>query len=165
LTLFAAAACDDDAVPTDPSPSSDAPTFTSELLPGNEVPPVTGPDAAGRGSVTMTLNLTRDGAQNITAATADFQVSLTGFPANTTLTGAHIHPGRAGSNGGIIINTGITSGEINLPAGATTFSRTGRNVTPEVAQNLLNDPAGFYFNVHTTLNTGGAVRGQMIRTQ
>jgi hypothetical protein len=113
----------------------------------------------------MTLNLTRDGAQNITAATADFQVSLTGFPANTTLTGAHIHPGRAGSNGGIIINTGITSGEINLPAGATTFSRTGRNVTPEVAQNLLNDPAGFYFNVHTTLNTGGAVRGQMIRTQ
>jgi hypothetical protein len=143
------------------------PTFTSQLLPGNEVPPVVAPnaDASARGTVTMRLNVTRDGGNNITAATADFDVSMSGFPANTTLTGAHIHPGRSGQTGGIIINTGITSGEISLPSGAATFSRTGRNVTPEVAQNLLNDPAGFYFNVHTPLNTGGAIRGQMERTQ
>ena len=26
---------------------------------------------------------------------------------------------------------------------------------------ILNNPAGFYFNVHTTVNPGGAVRGQL----
>jgi hypothetical protein len=165
LTVLVGAACDDDSSPTDPS--TIVPTFTSELLPGNEVPPVTAPnaDANARGTVTMRLNVTRDAANNVTTATADFDVTMTGFPANTTLTGAHIHPGRAGLNGGIAINTGIVSGDITLANGSGSFSRNGRNVTPEVAQNLLNDPVGFYFNVHTPLNTGGAIRGQMQRTQ
>jgi hypothetical protein len=26
---------------------------------------------------------------------------------------------------------------------------------------IVANPAGFYFNVHTTLNPGGAVRGQL----
>jgi hypothetical protein len=113
--------------------------------------------------VTVTLNVTRDGAQNITAATADFQVSLSGFPANTSLTGAHIHAGRAGANAGVIVNLAIASGDIALPSGTASFSRNTINVPADVAQNMMNDPAGFYFNVHTTLNPGGAVRGQLVR--
>jgi hypothetical protein len=27
---------------------------------------------------------------------------------------------------------------------------------------ILNNPAGYYFNVHTALNGGGAVRGQLV---
>ncbi len=38
-------------------------------------------------------------------------------------------------------------------------------ITVEQAQNLVNNPAGFYFNVHTQLNGGGAIRGQLVRVQ
>jgi hypothetical protein len=161
LTLFMAAACDDDPATTDPS--DNITTFTSDLLPANEVPPVTNADSTARGTVTLTLTVQRSGS-NISSATADFQVNMTGFPANTTFTGAHIHPGRTGVNGGVVINTGIAAGQITVAAnGSASFSRTGISVTPEIAQNLLNDPIGFYFNVHTQLNTGGAIRGQMAR--
>jgi hypothetical protein len=48
--------------------------------------------------------------------------------------------------------------------GAVTFTKSA--ITPAdiaTAQAVLNNPAGFYFNVHTTLNPGGAVRGQLVR--
>ena len=41
--------------------------------------------------------------------------------------------------------------------------------TPEItqanAQQIVANPAGFYFNVHTPLNPTGAIRGQLTRTQ
>jgi hypothetical protein len=152
-------ACDDDS-PT--SPSTAVPTFVAQMTPGNEVPPVTNADASGRGTATIRLNVLRNAAGAITDANADMEVALTGFPANTTLTGAHIHAARAGSNGGIVVDSGIAAGDIVLANGSGTFSRPGRAVPPEVAQNMLNDPAGFYFNVHTELNRGGAVRAQIV---
>jgi CHRD domain-containing protein len=30
---------------------------------------------------------------------------------------------------------------------------------------MINNPAGFYFNVHTQLNLNGAIRGQLVRVQ
>ena len=30
-----------------------------------------------------------------------------------------------------------------------------------VAQGIFNNPAGNYFNVHTSVNPGGAIRGQL----
>lgn len=161
LAVFGGACTDDSPV----SPSSTAPTFAAQLRPGNEVPPLTNADASGRGNVSVTLFVTRDAAQTITAATADFQVNLAGFPANTTLTGAHIHNGRAGQNAGVVVSTGIASGEIVLADGSVSFSRTGVTVSPIHAQNMLNDPAGFYFNVHSTLTPPGAARGQLVRIQ
>ena len=162
------AACGSDS-PTSPSstPASSNPntiTFTSTLLPSNEVPAVTNADAAGSGTVQVRLNLTRDAGGTITAATADFTVSLSGFPPNTNLTGAHIHPGAAGTTGGVIVNTGLASGEVVLTTGGQSFSRTSINVPASTAQDLVNNPAGFYFNVHTSLNPGGAVRGQLSRS-
>ena len=53
-----------------------------------------------KGTATITLNLTRDAAGTITSATADFQVTVSGFPANSTFVGAHIHGGRR-SNGSV----------------------------------------------------------------
>jgi hypothetical protein len=158
---LAAAGCSDS--PTSPSETSTR--FTATLLPANEVPPVSNADASGSGTVTVTLKTTRDSSGNITAATADFEVSLTGFPANTVLTGAHIHQAPAGSNSGVIWNTGLTNGEIVLANGSGSFTKTGTTIGDgaSVAQAIINDPAGFYFNVHTTLNTAGAARGQLVR--
>jgi hypothetical protein len=168
VASMCAAGCGDDS-PAGPSGPT-VPTFTAELLPSNEVPAVTNADSTGRGTVTVTLNVTRNASQVITAATAEMAVTLSGFPANTNLTGAHIHGGRAGLNGGVLVNTGIALGQIILANGSGSFTRSATTsdagpFTTTVAENMLNDPAGFYFNVHTTLNTGGAVRNQLTRVQ
>ena len=155
-----AAACDDS--PTDPS---ELVTFTATLLPANEVPPVTGPEAAGTGTVTISLNVNRDSGGAITSATADFQVNLSTFPANTALTLAHIHRGVSGTApaNNIVVNTGLASGEVTLTTGTGTFSKTGVAVTASLASEFITNPAGFYFNVHSQLNGPGMARGQLVR--
>jgi hypothetical protein len=159
------AACDDTPV----SPSNTAPTFTAQLLPGNEFPPVTNADASASGNVTVILNVTRDAAGNVTGGTADFNFVLRGFPPNTTLTGAHIHNGRSGANGPVVIDTGIARADnIALGDGTGQLTRTQQlDSANELlhATNLLNDPAGYYFNVHSALNPAGAVRSQLTRIQ
>jgi len=159
VCLGAVGACDDDDSPTTPDPNNVR--LIAGLSPFNEVPPVANADRTGSGLVQITLHLTRNAAGAITAATADFEVALTGFPDGTVLTGAHIHPGVAGVNGGVAVSTGIASGEIVLANGAGSFTRTGATVTPTVAQNIVSNPAGFYFNVHSVLNPPGAARGQL----
>ena len=150
---------------TTPSTTTTAapPKFTATLSPANEVPAITNADASGSGTATITLNVFKDTAGNITTATADFAVSLSGFPAGTALTGAHIHPGVAGTTGGVIVNTGLATGEITLTTGSGNITKGSITVDPALAQAIINTPSAYYFNVHTTLNTGGAARGQLVR--
>jgi hypothetical protein len=157
-------ACDDE----DPvNPSTFLPLrFTAELRASNEVPAVTNADSGATGKMTWSVTVTRDATSNITAVTAsDFVVDMTGFPAPTTLVGAHIHNAPAGQNAGIFINTTLGNGEVTLSTGAGSFSKSTSNVTVEMIQGIVSNPAGYYFNVHTQLNGGGAIRGQLVRVQ
>ena len=163
LTLVAAVSgCDDSpTAPDDPN----VVVMTAQLSAANEVPPVTNAEANARGDVRITFNLTRDGSNNITAATATFVVNLNSFPAGSSWTLAHIHTGAAGVAGGAIVNTGLTPATaITLTNGAVS-NHTFANITvaPADMNNILANPAGFYFNAHTVLNPGGAVRGQLVR--
>jgi hypothetical protein len=151
-------ACNDNS-PTSPS---DTVKLTAQLSPANEVPPVTNAESSGSGTVTITMHLTRNGAGTITAATADFQVSMTGFPVNTPLTMAHIHTGSVGVSGAVLVNTGLSSGEVTLSTGAGAFAKTGVSLSAATAQDILANPANFYFNVHTALNPSGVARGQLV---
>jgi hypothetical protein len=166
LVLMFAVACDDD----NPNSPSDSNTrrFTAILLPQNEVPPVTNADAGGSGTMQLTMTVTRDGSNAITGATYDFTVNLTGFPAPTTLTGAHIHPGAAGANGGVIVPLSLTATDVAVTTGQATITKPNQvasaNQNPvTVAQGIWDNPGGHYFNVHTTLNPPGAIRGQLVR--
>jgi CHRD domain len=168
LVLAFGISCDDS--PTSPSDPNVA-RFTAILLPSNEVPAITNADAAASGTMQLTMTVTRDAANVITGATYDFTVNMTGFPANTTLTGAHIHSGASGVNAPVTVNLAVGQGEFVLPTGQLTFSRNGVTVPAggaqspaTVAQAVFNNPAGNYFNVHTTLNTGGAIRGQLVKS-
>lgn len=161
LTL-AAFGCGKD-TPSTPTPAPD-PKFTATLLPANEVPAITNADASGSGTVTITMHNTKDASGNITASTADFTFTLQGFPAGTVLTAAHIHPGAAGVNGSPVWNLGLVSGANVLANGTITLTVNAATPTAvEIAQQVINNPAAFYFNVHTTINTGGAARGQLVR--
>ena len=98
-----AAGCDDNATT---APSNVPTVFTAILSPANEVPPVSNSEAGGRGAAQIDLTVTRDAGNVVTGATATFYFQLSGFPNGTTTTGAHIHPGAAGTNGPVIVSTG-----------------------------------------------------------
>jgi len=167
LVLVFGISCDDS--PTSPSSNPNVRRFTAILLPSNEVPAITNADASASGTMQLTMTVTRDTANNITGATYDFVVNITGFPANTTLTGAHIHTAPAGQNSGVVVGLPLTASDVAVPTGQATITKTGLSstsatVTPAaVAQSVFDNPTGNYFNVHTTINTGGAIRGQLAR--
>ena len=166
FVLMFAVSCDDS--PTSPSDPNVA-LFTAILLPGNEVPAITNADAAASGTMQLKMTVTRDTANTITGATYDFTINMTGFPANTTLTGAHIHNAPAGTNAGVVVGLPLTPADTALPTGQGTLTKNGLSANnpaaaASVAQSIFNTPASNYFNVHTTLNTGGAIRGQLVRS-
>jgi hypothetical protein len=149
------------------SPTAPAnPTFTATLSPASENPAIVGAEAAGSGTATVTLVVTKDAAGNVTAATGTFVVNLTGFPAGTPINIAHIHTGAAGVNGVIVMNSNITAGQNVLTNGSGSFSAAGLSFTAvDIANQLLANPGSFYFNVHSSLNPGGVARGQLVRVQ
>lgn len=160
LSLFAAACGSSTTAPSTPA----NPTFTMPLLPANETPPITNAESTASGTVTITFVTTKDASGNITAATATAVVNLQGFPAGSTITAAHIHTGATGVAGGVLVP--FPPGAVPLTNGAGTFTATATPPpTADQVTNILNNPSGFYFNVHTALNGGGVMRGQLVRTQ
>jgi hypothetical protein len=163
LGVCGVAACDDG--PNEPEGPPNTIVFTSSLSAANEVPAVTGAEISTTGTATITLNLTRDSAGAITAATANFSSTLSNMPAGTTLILAHIHPGAAGATGSPVVNTGLTAAAA-IPAVNGSATLTFNNVTiasPATAQSIIDNPAAFYFNVHSQANPSGVARGQLVR--
>jgi hypothetical protein len=158
-------ACGSDST-TSPSNDQNVALFTANLLASNEVPPIAGAEAGARGVATITFNLSRDASGSLTAAAATFDVSLSGFPSTSVINIAHIHPGRAGVNGSVLVSTGLAPGDVTLNSnGIGQFTKTNVGMTVTTAQAIMADPAGYYFNVHTAANPTGVMRGQLTRTQ
>jgi hypothetical protein len=117
------------------------------------------------------MNLTRDSAGTITAATTNFVYSLSGFPAGTVVRASHIHTGGPTANGGVVWDTGLTAANAITLGDGTLNNQTFSNstavssgfTTASLAQQIIDNPGAWYFNVHTALNPAGAVRGQLAR--
>jgi hypothetical protein len=139
-------------------------TFNADLKTTNEVPAIANAEASCTGKGTFTLDTTKDATGKITAATAGFNLTVAGCPANTMLTLFHIHQAAAGANGGVkVTGKGDAANPIALTTGATASAIVVSNVTvdPVLANDIITGPAGFYFNVHSTVNGGGVIRGQL----
>ena len=169
LVALAFVGCDDDS-PTGPD-DPNVVVFTAQLSAANEVPPITNAEANARGDVRITFNLTRDSSNNVTGGTATFVVNLNSFPAGSTWTLAHIHEGATGATGSIRVDTALSPATaIVLTNGSVTnHTFADRPIVnaqgqpdPALINAIINNPAGFYFNVHTALNPTGAVRGQLV---
>ena len=124
---------------------------------------LTNAESGASGTATITFITTKDSAGNITAATCEFAVSMKGFPSGTLVTAAHVHEGAVGVNGGVKINTAISAGDSVVSNGSGAINSAGINVTPDLVNAILANPAGYYFNVHTQANAGGVMRGQLVR--
>jgi hypothetical protein len=160
--LTVATACNgDDDSPTDPS--DETVTFLAQLSPANTIPAVTGAEATGGGTARIVFRLERNSANAITDAEADFQVTLAGFPPNAALTMAHIHEGEDDDSGDIVVNTGLAGGQVTLTTGAASFVRDDINVSPTLAQQIIDNPDEFYFDVHSVANASGMARGQLVK--
>src|SRR5579859_4701305 len=156
LALVGVAACGSSSNNTPTAPSNTV-TFNVSLSPANEVPPVTNAESVARGTAVFTIHKDTN--------LIDFAVTVTGFPAGSSLTGAHIHGPNAptGVSAGVLVSTGMSPG--NAPAivnGSATFTFNGvaPPSTDDITQILAN-PSQFYFNVHTVLNGAGVMRGQL----
>jgi len=142
---------------TSPPNTPTKPTFTAALSTQNEVPPITNAESGGRGDATITID---QAANSVT-----FVVNLNGFPAGTPINIAHIHEAAAGSNGAVRVATTLAAGQVVLASGSGSFTSVATGQDAALLQAIINNPAGFYFNAHSTLNPGGVVRGQLVRTQ
>ena len=168
LGVFASA-CSKKATPG--TPSNSQPTtffFHADALPANELAPNNVPsghaEAAGRAFASVTLKVTRDGAGTITNGTLDYGVAVSSFPAGTNFTNMHIHRGDATVSGAVVINSGLANGEFQLVNGSGSIQKLNNPVSASLATEIINNPSGFYFNLHSTSFPSGVARGQIALT-
>ncbi|MBC7939509.1 MAG: CHRD domain-containing protein [Chitinophagaceae bacterium] len=119
-----------------------ASVFSATLLGSNEVGLPGDPDGIGVASAV------------IDSHTGQVDWSIT-FANLSTVVGAHIHTGVAGTNGPIIVNFAVPTGL----SGNGSFS--GSLIDPDAMGITDFTAANFYFNVHTSQFPGGAIRGQL----
>lgn len=118
----------------------------AELSGANEVPP-SGSTASG--SAHLTLN---QGQKRIC-----FDIDLTGLDLDemvADVTGAHIHEGVAGTNGGVVVNlsSGINSDEDISGCVSSTKAQ---------IKEIRKNPGSYYINIHTLAVPSGEIRGQL----
>jgi hypothetical protein len=141
------------------------PTFTATMLPANEVPAITNAESTGTGNATITFVVTKDSAGNILTASATMIFNVANLQPTSAVTIAHIHEGAVGIPGAVKVTAVGTAGTVTTTNGAASFTAAAVTVDPALAQVILGNPAGYYFNVHTALNPGGVMRGQLVRVQ
>src|SRR5438105_2746958 len=144
--------------------SQDTVVFRTRMLPDNEVPPIAAPGNSA--SATITVHVTRDDKANVNAATVTFDIDYQ-ITSNLTFTGLHIHNGPAGQNGPVVIDTGISgTNSVAAAIGSGKITRVVNYASTDTngikfVTGLLATPENYYVNIHSTLNPGGVMRGQL----
>ncbi|HXJ42584.1 MAG TPA: CHRD domain-containing protein [Bryobacteraceae bacterium] len=139
----------------------------AQMRPENETPAITGQPWSALGAITTLV--TRDAKGAYTSAYTIFDCKYAGFPDDTAFTGMHIHLGAAGVAGPVTLNSGLRGQLPVTPGGSGTIhleneiNLAGAGVIDSLNA-LINNPAGVYYNLHTVLRGGGAVRGQVLNT-
>lgn len=137
LGAFVFQACEDDP----PLPTSVKKWDNIAISAKNELPKPAGRNEEG----TATLELMSDNSLK-------YNFTINNLTAGDALSAAHIHPGTAGQNGGILINLNPTFSGAGA-TGTVTGLRQGQ------VDSLLNTPV--YLNVHSTQVPSGLVRAQL----
>jgi len=108
------------------------------LLPENQIPPT---ESNGSGTALVTLN---SGQGEVC-----WDISVSDLTTPVIL--AHIHQGDAQTNGPVVVDFNEPVNGLNgcVPA------------DPALIKDIRRHPADYYVNVHTTMFTGGEVRGQL----
>lgn len=134
---------------------SATPVFRLFLEPRQEVPRV---DLRAFAKGNVTFDLTRDDAGGITEGEVVFYFNYR-FRQPVEIVGLHIHQAAKGVNGPIVVNSGVTSFTDADGKGNITTVVTG--VDPALLQAILDNPRGYYVNLHTSEFPAGVARDQL----
>lgn len=137
--------------------------FEAPLSPSSENPPIEGVGVGG--NAVVLVHMTRNSSGALTRAIVDFHIDFnTEAPIN--IFAMHIHRAARGANGGVVIDS-IFGTAVDFEAGPHRLFRQNIVTSTDglaVVEDLLANPAGFYVNMHSSVNRGGVVRGQLMRT-
>jgi hypothetical protein len=130
--------------------------YTATLSGSNEAPPVAATGAGGFATVTV----------NMTTQTIEWVVDVYNFPSGVTA--AHIHAGGAGVAGPVVINFTVptnASNDFRISGSARASDVVARqpqgvNTFEDLVQAIVTGHA--YVNVHSQVNPGGEIRGQLV---
>jgi CHRD domain len=138
--------------------------FTADLRSSSEVPPVADAEGACNGQGRFVLRAKLDPTGTITAATAQFSFFVRDCPSDTKITLAHIHRAPSGQNGAVQVDSGLSAAEaLAMGGGGIGFNVEEIPVTDlSTVSDIIANPAGYYFNVHSLLHSGGLIRGQLV---
>ena len=118
--------------------SSMSPVVSAKLKGGNEVPK---DDPNGTGLVVLHLSTAK--------GTACWQFSHVANIAKPTA--AHVHKGRKGVSGPIVV-----------PLGATYKAKGCQKASKSLIEAIETNPNRYYVNIHNARYPGGAIRGQLV---
>ncbi len=119
---------------------ADIAVLRATMTGANEVPVHGEPSATGSSVVTLNSHTGR----------VCYFVHETGIA--EAVTAGHIHRGAAGTAGPVVIP--FRAPRHGVTAGCTTADRT-------LVQSIIDNPSGFYTNLHSLTFPGGAIRGQL----
>ena len=112
-------------------------TLTAQLAGSAET------DEDGTGTATLVLDPD--------AGTACWEITAEGIDPVTV---SHIHEGAEGVEGGVVV-------DLDLDGFEGTSEGCNEAAEAETLQAIIDDPAGYYVNLHNEAFPGGAVRGQL----
>ncbi len=135
--------------------------FKVLLSPTKQTPPITDVQDMADAMVEFNVHRAEDG--EIDMVIVDFRVNYSlGSP--QTFRAMHIHQGAAAMSGPVVIGSNFGP-PIDVPAGEGSFFRTAVVNDPMVidtVKQIMDNPAGYYLNVHTSANPPGHFRGQLM---
>ena len=114
---------------------------------------------------TATMKGSSESPKGPSAASGTFKVEFRNGQACYTMSvkalgakpvAAHIHKGKAGVNGPIVIDL-----KPSFKGTSTRVSKKCVTAKASVVSAIRKSPSGYYANVHTSKNPGGAARGQL----
>jgi hypothetical protein len=137
------------------SVSAQTVTLTATLTGAGEIPPI---NTGAFGSATVTVN--------VATSTVTWNVQVFNLPSGVTL--GHIHVGAVGTAGPTIVNFTVPTPASNDfafsgsadPSQMTLRPDQGIRSSDDIIQAILG--GNTYVNVHSQVNGGGEIRGQLI---
>jgi uncharacterized protein (TIGR03437 family) len=145
---------------------TDIGVFMGQMNSANEFPAIAPLDATAIGTAIVLRS--RDANGSITSGYVIFDVAFNGFSnadGSLSFTGLHIHTARAGAPGSVTLDSVLPRTAVPATGNGLVHQEAeidlNRAGALDALANIFDDPQGFYINIHTTVNPGGALRAQM----
>ncbi len=108
------------------------------------------------------MNMTRNQNGEPVEAFVDFGCNL-GLGMNQEITAMHIHRGERGQNGPVVIDSQFGPAIMAGPGPQRLFRQVEVVDMPRlgILQEIMDNPGGFYVNIHSTENPAGFCRDQL----